>query len=307
MKSKIKEIQNFKYIAHDKETNKIISFSQYQLYSQCQHKWYLQYQLKKGIQMPNMNLTFGTAIHVSIQEYLKTMYEVSGKAADEMDVISLFEKTLKEEYTKQLESNGNVHFSTKKEFTEYYEDGVEILNWFKKHRKEYFSIRGYELVGIEIPLLFNISPTHPNILFKGSIDFILYDEKDEKFIIIDFKTSRQGWKDKDKQDEIKMQQLILYKEYFSKLFNIDVDHIDVQFFILKRKIWENSDYVQKRVQTHEPASGKGKRNKAHGSILKFIQECFNADNSYVTERTFEKSVTPLCKYCQYNNTPDCTK
>ena len=43
------------------------------------------------------------------------------------------------------------------------------------------------------------------------------------------------WKDQDKKDETKTSQILLYKSYFSKIFNWDVDQIEVEFFIVKEK------------------------------------------------------------------------
>ena len=54
----------------------------------------------------------------------------------------------------------------------------------------------------------------------------------------------------------------MYKYFFSKQFDIPIENIDIQFFIVKRKIWEESEYPMKRVQEFAPPSGKNKTNKA---------------------------------------------
>jgi hypothetical protein len=73
---------------------------------------------------------------------------------------------------------------------------------------------------------------------------------------------------------MKQSQLILYKNFFNKQFGIDPDKIHIKFFIVKRKIWEQSDFVQKRVQEFIPASGPIKTKKAVGKMEEFINECF---------------------------------
>jgi hypothetical protein len=41
-----------------------------------------------------------------------------------------------------------------------------------------------------------------------------------------------------------------------------IDNIDIEYFIVKRKLHGNPDFPDPRVQIHVPASGKVKLNKA---------------------------------------------
>ena len=41
---------------------------------------------------------------------------------------------------------------TKEEMIEFYNHGLLIIDYFKKHRGEYFSKRGYKLIGCEVPI-----------------------------------------------------------------------------------------------------------------------------------------------------------
>ena len=247
-----------------------------------------------------MNLIFGTAMHNTIQTYLNIMYNKNGVAADKEDLIGIFENNLREEYKKGLEKNKGGNFTTKEDFYDYYEDGRHILEFFKKKRNLYFSSRGMHLVGIEFPLSYAVHEEYPNIFMRGFIDIVLYDESDDKIYIKDFKTSTRGWKDKDKKDETKLSQILLYKEYFSKLFNWDIDKIEVEFFILKRKIYEDSEFPQKRIQQFAPPSGTGKRNKAINSFKEFIEDCFEKNGEYQAKE-FEKKLGPHCRWCQFRD------
>ncbi len=56
-------------------------------------------------------------------------------------------------------------------------------------------------------------------------------EPTNKIYIIDFKTSTWGWGDKEKKNEIKQFQLLLYKKYFSDHFKFPIDNIEIEFFI----------------------------------------------------------------------------
>ena len=110
---------------------------------------------------------------------------------------------------------------------------AEFIEWFKKKRGMYFSKKGYELVGIEVPIEYDL----PNdIRFIGYIDIVLHDTLRDRYKIIDIKTSTMGWNKYMKADKNKSNQLLLYKQFYSKQFDIPMDRIDVEFFIVKRNI-----------------------------------------------------------------------
>ena len=295
----LKPLLEHKKVEIDWSKEKIVSYSQYSTWKQCPHKWKLQ-SVDKHKNSVSIDLTFGTAMHTAIQHYLKVMYEQSGAAADKEDIIGLFENTFREEYKKGFEQNNKVHFSSADQMAEYFEDGRSIIEFFLKKRGNYFSTRKTHLIGIEFPLSFIPHENYPNIKFKGFIDFILYDENTDTIRIYDIKTSKRGWRDEDKRNETKTSQIILYKEYFSKLFNWDVDKIEVEFFIVKRKIWEESEYPISRIQSFSPASGPRKRSSAVESFRTFIEDCFTKDGK-PQDKEFLKQIGNHCRWCQFNN------
>ena len=248
-----------------------------------------------------MAAVFGTSVHVSMQHYLQVMFDESGAAADRIDIEAHFQQTFSDEYKKTLTSNKGVHFSSASEMRDYYEDGLAILNYFKKNKSEYFGTRNWDLVGIEMPLVQKINSKYPNIYLKGYIDFVLYNENANKIKIFDIKTSKNGWRDKEKKDETKMQQIIIYKEFFARQYGLDPEDIDVEFFVVKRKLYEGLDFPQKRIQLVEPASGKGKRNKAVNNIESFIEDAFNQDGTY-RQGEFLKNVSKeSCQWCPFKD------
>jgi hypothetical protein len=228
------------------------------------------------------------------------MYNQSGAAADRIDIVEHFKERFrtiyKEEYNKV-----KTHFSSPEEMKEFYEDGVAIIDWFKKNRNKYFSVRNMRLLGIEMPLMVGLTK---NIFLKGYIDFVLYDEDLDKVIIYDIKTSRSGWNDKKKKDESVISQILLYKEFFAKQYKIDVDKIDVQYFIVKRKIWENDDYVIPRIQLWAPASGKIKRKQIMTHFEEFLSEAFFEDGVYRTHEQMKNVSKDNCTWCPFNDKPD---
>jgi hypothetical protein len=277
------------------------------MYSNCQYQWYLAYVKKQKIFKPGIHLLYGTSLHEALQEFLRLMYDESLKAAESMDLTGYFEQRMIENYRNDLEQNEKIHYCTKEEFTEFIEDGRASLDWFKSKRAKYFSKKDTELVGIEIPILQSITEYSPNVLLQGYIDFILYNKNTDSYTIYDIKTSTRGWTDKEKKDQTKINQVLFYKKFYSKALNVPEDKIDIVYFIVKRKIYENTEFPIPRIQEFIPANGKIKVKKAYESLENFVKECFTSDAKYNTERVYEKNAL-ACKWCQYADKPElCNK
>jgi len=289
----VKEIINNPPHEIDYSYQKNISYSQISMFKQCPHKWKLHYKDKINQRDTSIYLVFGIAIHEVIQEYLKTFYNVSKVKANELDLETIFQEKFIESYQKQYKGNNNEHFSSAIEMREFYEDGVEILRFFKKKIGRYFSKRGTYLVGIELPIINAPNKMLNNILFMGMIDVILYNENSDTFDIIDIKTSTRGWHDKMKKNEDKQFQLILYKKYFSELYNIPLDKIDIKFFIVKRKLYENVDWTQTRIQEFSPPSGKIKLGRATRYVNDFMSQVFDSQG-----KIKEQNYPCTCGYCE---------
>ena len=300
----LKHIKNFKPLEINYAFHKSISYSQLSMFLSCPKKWALQYRDGYKIYTPTINTVFGTAIHETLQHYLSVVYNESGAEADRIDLESYFEEKFREVYSKEYQNNNKIHFSDPGVMREFYDDGIAIIDFFKKRRGEYFSSRGWHLVGIEIPIVISPDKRYNNLYFNGFIDLVMYHEPTDEFVIYDIKTSTRGWSDKEKKDESKQFQILLYKTYFSEQFGVPVDNIDVKFFIVKRKIWEESEFPQKRIQEFTPANGKTKVNKAKNALNSFIETAFDIDGSY---RTTDHQPTPSkssCMYCPYKDKKD---
>jgi hypothetical protein len=252
----------------------------------------------------SIHTIFGTAIHEAIQEYIRILFESSVKNADEFNIAEFFENKLKEEYVKERKANDGMHFSTPEEMNEFYEDGILILEYVKKKRKEIISNRSHELLGIEIPLNTLIKENNDVFLFNGYLDLVYRDKRDGTVYIEDIKTSTRGWSKYEKSDEIKQSQLLLYKNFFSKQFNFDIDNIVPRYRILKRKLWENTEYPQSRIQLHEPANGKNKINNALQRLNVFIDTCYDSTGTPLEKEYIKKPSSSNCRFCPFNNRPD---
>ena len=277
---------------------KTVSYSQFNIYANCPKKWKLDYLDNLRVYSQSIHTVFGTAMHVTIQNYITVLFTESVKAADSIDLGEYLKQTLFNEYKQSLEQNGNVHYSTPAELAEFYEDGVAILKYFKSHRAQYFNTKHHELVGVEVALQ---APLIYNVAFVGFIDIVVKDTRDNTYAIYDIKTSTSGWNKYQKADQTKTAQLILYKEFYAKLFNVDADSIHVEYIIVRRKINPALEFAPKRIQSFVPASGKPTRNKIGKMFMDFIQTCFTETGDYNSTSPYPAMDSSGCKYCIYKS------
>jgi len=300
----LKEIKDYSPVIPDKEKGQNhISYSQISMYTQCPKQWELSYKENLREYTESIHTLFGSSFHFVIQEYYETFYNNSVKAADEMNLEENLESQMRTNYAESVKKSGG-HFSTAKDLSEFYEDGVEILREFKRRRASYLTKTGWHLAGIEIPIMVTPEKDYENILFKGFIDAVLYHEPTESFILVDFKTSTRGWNAKKKKDVMTQNQLILYKEFFARQFNVPKEKIDVKFMILKRKVFANSDYPQPRISESRLLSGPIKTKKAVNLVKDFIERSFNKDGSYADTTYAKEPSQTNCKYCNFKDRPD---
>jgi len=293
----LKEIQNKELPEVNYAYQKTISYSQMSMYRSCPHKWALQYKEGHYNNDPNIHFTFGTSMHEVIQDWLTVLYEESGAKADQINLEEQFQEKFISLYQEEYKKFNNTHYSSPEQLREFFEDGVAILDFIKKKRNLYFRKRGWHLAGIELPIVMNVGN---NLMYKGFIDLVLYHEPTNKFYIYDIKTSTNGWNAKAKKDENKQMQLVLYKKFFNEQYGIPLENIEVEFFIVRRKVWENSDYPIHRVQLHKPAAGRNKLRKADKILEDFITECFTPKGKH-QEKDHPKVVSSMCKWCAFNN------
>jgi hypothetical protein len=300
----VKDVRAFKPKEIDWANQKLISYSQFSMYNECPKKWSLQYVEGHKQFTSTIHTVFGTALHEVVQHYLTVFYEQSSTAADQINTSEMFEDKLREEYTKQYKSNNKQHFSSPDELREFFEDGVEIIRDFSKNKTKHFSKRGWWLIGCEVPISLHPDPKKPNIIYQGYLDIVLYHEPTNKIYILDLKTSTSGWNDKQKKDENKQFQLILYKKYFSEQFNFPIENIEVEFFIVKRKLFESDDFVIRRIQKFRPPSGKVKINRATQTLQNFIDQAFDLNGYKKVEH--KPQVNNNCKWCVFHKTHLCS-
>jgi len=283
-----------------------VSFSQYSMWSSCPHQYKLNYIDKLGESSSNIHTIFGTAMHETIQHYLSVMYGVSKKQADEINKDKLLLENMRKAYKTEADKMSEGTPCTQIQLEEFYGDGRRILAWLDKHMHKFYSKSGFELVGIEIPLNATIKE---GVHFIGFIDIVLRDMAENSIIIIDLKTSTMGWNQYQKADKMKNSQILLYKKYYSELFNIPLNKIKVEYQILRRKLPEDSAFPIPHVSKHIPAHGAPSVTKVYDEFMTFIHTVFDDEGKF-RDIEFPKVPGPAkknCKFCEFGNRGICDK
>ena len=279
-----------------------ISYSQLSMFSECPQRWKLNYIDKLRVFETNIFLIFGTAMHEVIQTWLEVMYNDSIKNANKLNLEQRLHDKLIEGFKKAKEEEGKEP-CTLEQLREFFQDGVNILDFVKKRRADYFSKRGYKLIGCEVPIDVDLKK---NVKMVGYLDIVMLDEFHNTIKIYDIKTSTQGWNKWMKKDENKTQQLLLYKQFYSKQYNHPIENIDVEYFIVKRKLWENAMFPQKRVQKFSPASGTVSMNKVAKRLDTFLDLAFDDNGEQITENIIATPSKKACKWCEFRKTEHCS-
>ena len=272
------------------------------MFSECPERWKLNYVDKLRVFETNIFLIFGTAMHEVIQTWLEVMYNDSIKNADKLNLEQRLHDKLIEGFKKAKEEEGKDP-CTKEQLKEFFQDGIDILDFVKKRRADYFSKRGYKLIGCEVPIDVDL---RKNVKMVGYLDIVILDEYHNILKIYDIKTSTQGWNKWQKKDENKTQQLLLYKQFYAKQYNHPIDKIEVEYFIVKRRLWENAMFPQKRVQKFSPASGTVSMNKVAKRLDTFLDLAFDDNGEQITDNIIATPSKKACKWCEFRKTEHCS-
>jgi ATP-dependent exoDNAse (exonuclease V) beta subunit len=292
---------------------KTVSFSQYAMWLKCPMQWKLSYIDKLAPYEASIHTVFGTGIHEALQEYLRVLYTEGATQADAIDTFSIFKKSFEEglkelkiadeEQSKLTEDELDaLGLTTSATISEFENDGKIILDHVLSYaqRSKHFPSKKYDIVGIELPL--EIPMRNGNILYKGFLDIVLKEKATGKILILDFKTSTRGWNKYQKADRTKIDQLLLYKRFYHQTFKIPMSDIEVEFFVVKRKLLEDVEFPQQRIQRISPPDGKTSMREVETAFLDFINNGFDAVGEYNKSAVFLKNpgkARKNCKYCVF--------
>lgn len=294
LKGPVKKVWESK-IKQSPSKNLHISYSSISTYNKCPKKWEKQYLRNEIPFTQNIYTCFGTAMHETIQEWLYVLYHHKVKEAMEMNLDMLLYNNMVKAYKTGLAMNKS-HFSNIDQLNEFYLDGKHILDFLKKKRSAYFTTKNNMLAGVETLLYQELSP---GIMFKGLIDLVFYNSVLDEWTIVDIKTSTSGWRDNQKKNPNLTAQVILYKEFFAKQFGIDKDKINVEYFIVKRRVPAEADFavMQRRVQEFRPNAGPRKTKQVIAQMDKMISETVDGNGKYIDKEYQCNNPLGKCSEC----------
>jgi hypothetical protein len=290
-------------VIEEKPQRRRVSFSQYSMWLGCKHRWYLEYVKKLRKFEGSINTALGISMHETFQEYLRLLYDFGLVQADEFDYMAFFKEAYEREVQKLRDDGAEI---TEDDYMDFFYNGDDILREFMKTstRIKHFPST-YELIGIEVPLEIDVMN---NLQFVGYLDVVLKEKGTNNYLIIDFKVTSTGWNRYMKEDETKYSQLQIYKKVYSKVLGVPMSNIKIEFFIVKRKFYENVDFKQSRIQIFSPPSGPTAVNETVDSFIEFLEHGFTKDGEFNLDSEYPKypgKNKKNCRYCKHYKTELC--
>jgi hypothetical protein len=286
----------------EKKFNKYVSFSQYSMYYKCPRSWKLAYIDNLRKKESNIHLVFGTSMHEVIQDYLEMLYNQPHLDVDSIDWKAKLLQTMTTIADEERNLIDGKRCMTTEQFDEFIDDGNQILDYLfsDEIRHKFFSKSRYSLSGIETSIDLEV---RNNVGYIGFLDIVLFDKANQRYKIIDLKTSTRGWNKWQKADESKTHQLLLYKVFYAKEFNVPLEKIDVEFIILKRKHDIDDPFGGDRIQRFIPPNGTMSSKEAWTSFNNFLNESFTKSGEYDMENPFPKTpgkAKKNCRWCEFS-------
>jgi len=248
-----------------------ISFSEVKTWKECSWKHKLVYINKIDMFKPSPYLDFGTILHTEAEGYLKN------KTFDLARLESSIRKSWSEKEFEKVDT--------------WLKEAFQILQDIPSFLDTQFP--EWEFVSAEHQLYESIE--NQEIKFKGFVDAMIRvkNKKGKEYLwLIDWKTSGpRGWDSAKRRDTLVASQLVLYKTYIAKKFEIDTKDIKCGFVLLKRGLKPG-----KACELIEVSVGPKTAEKAEKLVSSMITS--------VKKGVFLKNRSS-CKYCDFKNTPHC--
>ena len=249
-----------------------ISFSALKIFNDCAFKYKLNYVDDIRHFTGNEFTAFGTSLHEACE---RKVLDVA------VDAVEVFRNKFAEELAKLPPADD----SNRKLREEMQAQGETLSSLILDALKAYFG--SFRVVSAEEELLLPLDGT--SFEFKGYVDLIIQTD-DGKYHIIDYKSCSWGWDAKKRSDAMTSYQLTLYKNFFSKIKNVDPKNIETHFALLKRTAKKN------QVELFRVTSGPKKVENA----LKVLNNAvYN-----IGKGNFPKNRLN-CKYCEFYKTEHC--
>lgn len=255
------------------------SFSEVGDWNACSYRHKLKYVDKVGENLPGVHADFGTAIHATVEHFIKT------RTIDK----KLFLKELHELWTEHEKLVPKEY--TAESFKQFAKEGLSILGDIPAYFDAQFP--GWEAIDAEHALYEPLGEL-PHA-FKGYIDCIIKvtDTKGKTLIwILDAKTCGWGWAREKKEDPMVRAQIILYKTFWANKTQTDPKDVRCAFLLLKRTAKPGS-HCELVVTSVGPVSS--------GRALAVVNNMVSSVKRGVAIKNRNS-----CTFCNYKDTQWCT-
>ena len=276
---------------------KHISYSEWRNWHICPYYHKLTYIDKIAQFEGNIFTAFGKAIHTVCEYTLTSPERYRAQGA--------INKLVKEQFLKELKAlpeaaqhDAKANFKLK----EWLVNGLDIIPDLYRCLVDKFGKLGedWEVLKAEEHLYVPITEfTAAEKKFKGFIDLVVYSKKDEKVHLIDWKTCSWGWRREKKNDKIMAYQLVFYKHFYARKYEIDPKDVDCHFVLLKRtaKPGKKAEFVR-------VTAAKKRTTDALNALTKALHN-INKQN-YIKNRTACRSCKDRFGICEFYQTEYCS-
>lgn len=249
-----------------------VSFSEIRVWQDCSWRHKLQFVDKIDLSKTTSAIDFGTAVHSAHENFIKTRVMNTDIACD----------AIKKSWEEKKYEDCSVETACKQ--------AVEALNEIPAYYDEQFP--GWEPVDAE-HMLYEPVFKYPQYAFKGFIDAIIKVPGRGHLVywVLDLKSTGWGWMQEKKADFKVQQQLVLYKNFWSRKLNVDMKHIRCGFVLLKRTAKPGNHCELLKVSVGDVTSERA---------LKVLNMCVTAVSK---GKAIKNRMS--CKYCDYRETEHC--
>lgn len=264
-----------------------VSFSEIKMWKECPWRHKLMHIDKIDVFEPSPFLDFGTAVHEGCETFLESSSIDRNKLT----------KDIKEAWLEH--GFDDPEWVAKQPGWYKYAPVDTWLDWANSMWDEVpafldETFPGWETEKAEQKLYEPIE--NKPVLFKGFIDAVIKVPKKKgdgyNYWILDWKTAQPyGWRREKKQDILMTSQLILYKLFWSKKFNIPLKDIRCGFILLKRG--GKPGKICELVTVSVGPKAIEKSTKILNSMITSVSKGFTLKNR------------GSCTYCPYKDTKHC--
>lgn len=273
----------------------------------------------KGSKVYSIYMDFGTALHETIEVFRP------GKKIPQRDIDKFPKKEPRPDEEKPEEVDKAVYDTPQKYFQRKFENLYAFSMRFYRQKELALDVEEFIAAGIRIidhlddlkelaeaEVFFNEFPLYEPIertddvkmMFKGYVDLVIKTKSKrgkDIIYICDFKTCSWGWDLKKKQDPKVHAQLMLYKHFFCKRFDLDPESVRTAFILLKRRPKKGDIPLEFLPISAGPVSVQRSLNVLNETVTEMTER--QKDGSFVKNRKACKNA--FGDVCPHLGTPNC--